>query len=275
MILSFVQSEWLSLYGYDPIRLVPGRAAHCGGSGSEFRGPHILRGAQPNQWHGYVCETFTSPLVIFHLSAQWGTHLADGPVECKGGPKMFSYGNKACAVYLVLCRNAYKRLFDERIAESALKVIIRRNLKWCTAQCLEWVCRLKSTIENATLQWITALTLPCGFLQTSRWETLWRQSWAVVTILQASWRLAASSPSVLPCSRPTASRLSTQISSANSSKSTSLENFLALLNRHVLRFNVYPVPYVVQSVVTSEWKHCIYNSGSYVTTKAMKSWHKL
>lgn len=81
--LLFVQSEWLSLHGHDPLRLVPGRAAHCGGSGSEFRAHHTLRGAQQNQWHGYGSQTFTSPLVNFDLSAHWETHLEDGPFECK------------------------------------------------------------------------------------------------------------------------------------------------------------------------------------------------
>lgn len=38
----------------------------------------------------------------FDLSSHWETHLADGPVECKGILKMFSYGNEADAVCLVL-----------------------------------------------------------------------------------------------------------------------------------------------------------------------------
>lgn len=45
-----------------------------------------------------------SPLLLvnFDLSAQWETHLADGPVECKGYLQMYSYGNETDAVCLTL-----------------------------------------------------------------------------------------------------------------------------------------------------------------------------
>lgn len=100
--LSPFEPEWLPFHCNDPLRLVPGRAALRGGSGSEFRGYYTLRGAQQNQWHGYGCPHLPpSARKCWPLSP----HLADGPVKCKGGLQLYSYGNKTDAVFLTLWRN--------------------------------------------------------------------------------------------------------------------------------------------------------------------------
>lgn len=110
-----VHSEWLPLHRYDPLWLVTGRAAHCWGSGSELRDHHTLRGAQQNQWHGYGCQTFTSPLVnlTFRPNGKRTWQMALLNVL-----QSYSYENETSAVLPALWRNLLIKL-EKKLAEAS------------------------------------------------------------------------------------------------------------------------------------------------------------